>query len=165
MDYPNDLICDIIENEEDRGFDYPPDIVQTMNYLVECLPAQEREAIVLFYRQGASFDMIRKVAKIPEKVPVLDVINRGVSKLRSERNRRLLEYGIGALIDGSLLQNPINDITKMEFTKKMQQLYDEYKDYPEACHSEMDEAMEKLLEELGFGDGVKIFEKADRWYS
>jgi len=32
------------------------------------------------------------------------------------------------------------------------------------AHSDMDEIMCRLLRELGYGKGVDIFEKAERWY-
>lgn len=37
--------------------------------------------------------------------------------------------------------------------------------FPEVAHILADELMCKLLRELGYGEGVDIFEKMDKWYS
>ena len=36
---------------------------------------------------------------------------------------------------------------------------------PEGRHDEMDKLMCKLLRELGYGDGVDVFERQEKWYS
>ena len=38
-------------------------------------------------------------------------------------------------------------------------------DNTERAHNHADELMCKLLRELGYGEGVDIFEKMDKWYS
>lgn len=35
----------------------------------------------------------------------------------------------------------------------------------EAAHANADELLCKLLESLGYGDGVKVFREADKWYA
>lgn len=37
--------------------------------------------------------------------------------------------------------------------------------FPEMAHILADELMCKLLRELGYGEGVDIFEKMDKWYA
>ena len=36
---------------------------------------------------------------------------------------------------------------------------------PEGQHDEMDKLMCELLRELGYGDGVDVFERQEKWYS
>ena len=50
-----------------------------------------------------------------------------------------------------------------EFYKKMKEIA-EHK-CEELVHIEMDELMCQILRELGYGSGVEIFEKVDKWYS
>lgn len=51
-----------------------------------------------------------------------------------------------------------------EFYKEMKKIADS-KINEEFAHIEMDELMCRVLKELGYGSGVEIFEKADKWYS
>ena len=52
-----------------------------------------------------------------------------------------------------------------EFLKKMEELREEFKDDPEACHSAMDMQMCICLCTLGYAEGVKIFENLEKWYA
>jgi hypothetical protein len=56
-------------------------------------------------------------------------------------------------------------VSPKEFKEKMLEIfpltgYDE-----EAAHGDADMLMCELLSELGYEDGVKIFETSDRWYA
>lgn len=55
-------------------------------------------------------------------------------------------------------------ITPEEFKEKMIKMATSAGD-PEIGHSMADELMCKILCSLGYGDGVKIFEEMDKWYS
>lgn len=52
-----------------------------------------------------------------------------------------------------------------EFLEKMWRIRIDPNGTPEDKHIEADELMCVLLRELGYGDGVKEFEKMERWYS
>lgn len=54
-------------------------------------------------------------------------------------------------------------MTPEEFSKEMQAIVDK-KDTPDCQHANLDDLMCKALLELGYGDGVSIFEKAEKWY-
>lgn len=59
-------------------------------------------------------------------------------------------------------------MTPEEFRDKMRAIFAEDKDsYPdlEASHANADGLMCELLRQLGYGEGVEIFEKADKWYA
>lgn len=74
----------------------------------------------------------------------------------------LAMYGFG---DGPL--------TPEEFAKAMKYISDKLINPPkglpyydeEDAHVEMDDLMCDLLRSLGYGDGVSIFENANKWYS
>ena len=53
-------------------------------------------------------------------------------------------------------------ITPKEFEAEMREIT---KDDPETAHINADDLMLNLLTQLGYGDGVKIFENMERWYS
>lgn len=73
--------------------------------------------------------------------------------------------------DGSLYSRldicPLKEITitPEEFAKRMQEIHDRYLDDEEVVHSEMDDLMCDLLRELGYGEGVDIFDKTHKWYA
>jgi len=48
--------------------------------------------------------------------------------------------------------------------KEAMQVQAEHKYDPECTHSNMDKLICNLLRELGYGEGVDIFEKAEKWY-
>ena len=50
-----------------------------------------------------------------------------------------------------------------EFRSKMKTLAED--DDPESFHSYADDLMCETLTELGYGEGVKIFEDEEKWYS
>lgn len=52
-----------------------------------------------------------------------------------------------------------------EFTQKMMDIESVHGGDIEAAHGRADEVMCDLLRELGYGDGVDIFERMDRWYA
>lgn len=54
---------------------------------------------------------------------------------------------------------------KKEFLNKMIQIAQEYSDDPECSHVVMDNLMCELLKQLGYEDGVKIFETTEKWCS
>ena len=53
-------------------------------------------------------------------------------------------------------------MTSQEFKEKMERLS---KLDTERRHIEMDDAMCELLRELGYGEGVEIFEDVIKWYA
>lgn len=55
-------------------------------------------------------------------------------------------------------------MTPEEFKLKMQTILTKYDD-PESVHFKMDELMCEVLTELGYNDGVKVFENTEKWYS
>lgn len=64
-------------------------------------------------------------------------------------------------------------MTPEEFTRKMEEIKytyidrfgdDQEKQDPEDCHWRMDLAMTDLLESLGYGEGVNIFNRVEKWY-
>lgn len=56
-------------------------------------------------------------------------------------------------------------MTPEEFKLKMQTILTEYDDNIENAHYAMDELMCEVLSDLGYEDGVKVFENSERWYS
>lgn len=55
-------------------------------------------------------------------------------------------------------------MTPEEFTDKMKNIYKQYYDDPEIGHERMDRCMAELLRDLGYGDGIDIFDKQYKWY-
>ena len=56
-------------------------------------------------------------------------------------------------------------MTPEEFKLKMQTLVTKCGDDPETLHVEMDKLMCELLTNLGYGDGVEVFNHQELWYS
>lgn len=58
-------------------------------------------------------------------------------------------------------------MTPEEFKIEMQKIHDEYKDKddPESCHIYMDRLMCDLLIDLGYWEGIDIFENTYKWYA
>lgn len=52
-----------------------------------------------------------------------------------------------------------------KFYEKMDQIRMQYKSDLEACHVEMDDLMCKVLNELGYEAGVRVFENTEKWYA
>lgn len=52
-----------------------------------------------------------------------------------------------------------------EFTKEMRECFPAEGYDEEGAHSAADHIMCDLLRELGYNEGVEIFEKADKWYA
>ena len=52
-----------------------------------------------------------------------------------------------------------------EFAKNMAEIQTYCKDDEERCHAAMDELMCDVLRQLGFGEGVDIFENTPKWYA
>ena len=50
-----------------------------------------------------------------------------------------------------------------EFCDRMKKILDDHD--LESAHSDADELMCEVLRQLGYGDGVKVFELADKWYA
>ena len=51
------------------------------------------------------------------------------------------------------------------FTERMSAIRLEFEDDEEVCHEKMDELMCDTLRNLGYEEGVDIFEKTPKWYS
>lgn len=56
-------------------------------------------------------------------------------------------------------------MTPERFANEMKNIYEQYHDDPEFSHMYMDDCMTELLRELGYGDGIDIFCKQDKWYT
>ena len=56
-------------------------------------------------------------------------------------------------------------MTPEEFEKEMIVIRETNGDSPERFHYEADKLMCKILYQLGYGNGVKIFEDNEKWYS
>lgn len=56
-------------------------------------------------------------------------------------------------------------MTPEESEKRMKAIRKEYGKDPEVVHSEMDDLMAQLLRSLGYGSGVKIYEKQTKYYT
>ena len=54
-------------------------------------------------------------------------------------------------------------MSREDFAKKMQELSD--MNDTEGAHCEMDDLLCDMLRELGYGEGVDIFEARDKWYA
>lgn len=71
-------------------------------------------------------------------------------------------------IESPSTEAPTTPLTPEEFTKQMQEAFDVYyleKDDEEEVHIVMDGIMCNLLRQLGYGDGVDIFNKTPMWYA
>jgi hypothetical protein len=55
-------------------------------------------------------------------------------------------------------------MTPENFYKKMKKIAN-YSDSVEAVHIWGDEALCKMLKDLGYGAGIRIFKELDKWYS
>jgi len=56
--------------------------------------------------------------------------------------------------------------TPDEFKKRMREIFPESGGYdPEAAHVDADDLMCEVLEDLGYGDGLKPFKTANIWYA
>ena len=56
-------------------------------------------------------------------------------------------------------------MTPEEFKLKMQTILTEYGNNIESSHYAMDKLMCEVLSDLGYEEGVKVFENTERWYS
>ena len=55
--------------------------------------------------------------------------------------------------------------TPEEFTRLMRDALTLLGDDKEVLHERMDDLMAKVLTELGYGEGVAIFESTEKWYA
>ena len=76
---------------------------------------------------------------------------------RAATKRALKAIGIYATERQSLV------ITPEVFKANMQKFADDYD--TEGAHSDADKLMCELLTELGYGEGVEIFKRMERWYA
>ena len=56
-------------------------------------------------------------------------------------------------------------MTTKEFTLTMSAICKRYHDDQELCHMLMDDVMCTALKELGYDEGIDIFESTDKWYA
>jgi len=63
------------------------------------------------------------------------------------------------------MSNTLNITTPERFKEEMQKIKTEIGGDEEAAHAKMDRLMSRVLVELGYYDGVKIFEEQDKWYA
>ena len=55
--------------------------------------------------------------------------------------------------------------TPEEFKTQMQKIRDTVGGDEEVAHADMDDLMAKVLVELGYHDGIAIFDKQAKWYA
>lgn len=55
--------------------------------------------------------------------------------------------------------------TPEEFAKQMVDLRERYRGDAEAFHAKADNLICAVLSELGYHEGVKVFEEEERWYA
>ena len=63
-----------------------------------------------------------------------------------------------------LRRDPAAAITPEQFAAAMRNIFRGQNDQ-EGGHLDADELICKLLESLGYGEGVKVFRAADKWYA
>jgi hypothetical protein len=56
-------------------------------------------------------------------------------------------------------------MTPTEFADAMMKIARTSSGDPEAAHGNADDLLCKVLTELGYGEGVKVFEGMDKWYA
>jgi len=56
-------------------------------------------------------------------------------------------------------------MTPQEFADKIRAIEETHGGDNEAMHSEADDLMCKLLREMGYGEGIAIYEEWTRWYA
>jgi len=56
-------------------------------------------------------------------------------------------------------------MTPEEFAEAMCEIFEENDGDPEGIHCIMDDLLCSTLESLGYGDGIKYFNKQDKWYA
>jgi len=56
-------------------------------------------------------------------------------------------------------------MTPEEFEAQVRQIRSDLGGDIEMCHGALDDLMENLLTELGYGEGIKLIEQTDRWYA
>ena len=71
-----------------------------------------------------------------------------------------VKYEASAQFDLKILRNDIE-----HFAERMRSIRLEFGDDEEVCHEKMDELMCKTLRNLGYEEGVEIFEETPKWYS
>ena len=63
------------------------------------------------------------------------------------------------------MDNEDQALTPEEFAAQMQKIRDTVGGDEEIAHARMDYLMARVLVELGYRDGVEIFNRQDKWYS
>lgn len=56
-------------------------------------------------------------------------------------------------------------MTPEEFAAAMRKIKDDCRGDPELTHSKADDLLLDVLEALGYGEGVKVFNDLDIWYA
>lgn len=56
-------------------------------------------------------------------------------------------------------------MTPEQFLEEMKEIFKANERDTEQDHSAADSLMCEVLTQLGYGDGVRVFEEADKWYS
>ena len=62
-------------------------------------------------------------------------------------------------------EKSVDQFSPEGFKTRMANIFYSAGDDPEICHGKMDDLMCELLRHLGYGDGIDIFESAERWYA
>lgn len=58
-----------------------------------------------------------------------------------------------------------NVMSPEEFKEQMKNIENDFSDDPEESHYEMDDLMCRVLESLGYSEGIDIFTNSMRWYA
>ena len=62
-------------------------------------------------------------------------------------------------------EEPGEPMTPQQFKEAMQKIHDEQAGDCEMCHASMDALLCKVLRQLGYHQGVDVFEDTGKWYA
>lgn len=142
-----ELVMDAIEHYGSYGKD--EDKLEIMGLLT---PDEEEHDSVLGYLTAENvFERIRKHHNGEWDEYVNDLV-----KKTSEEDAE--EDDISESSDNCIM-------TPEEFAKKMKKISDNLKYQEEDAHMQMDDLMSDLLRQLGYGEGIDIFDNTSKWYA
>lgn len=142
-----ELVMDAIEHYGSYGKD--EDKLEIMGLLT---PDEEEYDSVLGYLTAEDvFERVRK----HHNGEWGEYVN-GLAKKTSEEDAE--EDDISESSDNRIM-------TPEEFAKKMKKISDNLKYQEEDAHMQMDNLMSDLLRQLGYGEGIDIFDNTSKWYA
>lgn len=75
-------------------------------------------------------------------------------------------YADNQMYDLTECEHRLSVTTPDQFTKDMIAIREEFGEHDEeVCHIRMDVLMSRVLTELGYGDGIKVFDETKKWYA